>query len=80
MVRNTRNNDSQSSPSHPSMADATLEVTSQPQNPQVTPTIGVSHIEVPGATVPTHVSSTIPTATSTVAATSILIDHIFQRF
>jgi len=45
MVCNTRNNDSQSSPSNPSMSDATLEVTSQQQNPQVTPTVGVSHTE-----------------------------------
>jgi hypothetical protein len=67
MVRNTRNNDSQSSPSNPSMVDATLEVTSQ-QNPQVTPTVAVSHIETLGATMPTHVFLTIPTAASTVAA------------
>jgi len=42
MVHNTRNSDSQFSPSNPQMADATLEVTSQ-QNQQVTPTVGVSH-------------------------------------
>jgi len=39
MVRPTRNNVSQSSPSNPPVADATLEVTLQ-QNPQVTPTLG----------------------------------------
>jgi hypothetical protein len=64
MVRNTRNNDSQSSPSNPSVADAALEVTSQ-QNPQVTPIVGVSHTETLGATMPIHVSSTIPAAAST---------------
>jgi len=49
MVRNTRNNDSQSSLSDPPMAYATLEVTSQ-QNPQVTSTTGVSRTEPLGAT------------------------------
>jgi len=49
MVRNTRNNDSQSSLSDPPMAYATLEVTSQ-QNPQVTSTAGVSRTEPLGAT------------------------------
>jgi hypothetical protein len=66
MVHNTSNSDSQSSPSHPSMADATLEVTSQPKNLQVKPTVGVSHMETLGATMPTHVSSTIPAGASTV--------------
>jgi hypothetical protein len=63
MVRNTHNNDSQSSPSNPSMADATLEVTSQQQNPQVTLTVDVSHIEALGATMLT-------------LNTSILIDKV----
>jgi len=67
MVHNTRNSDSQFSPSNPQMADATLEVTSQ-QNQQVTPTVGVSHTEALGETMPTHVSSTIPAVASTVAA------------
>jgi len=67
MVRHTRNNGSQSSPSNPSMVDATLEATSQ-QNPQVAPTVGTSHTEALGATMPTHVSSTIPVASSTVVA------------
>jgi hypothetical protein len=49
------------------MADVTLEVTSQQQNPQVTPTVGMSHTETLGATMPTHVYSTIPAAASTVA-------------
>jgi len=43
-----------------------LEVTSQQQNPQVTPNVGVSYTETQGAMMPTHVSSTIPAATSTV--------------
>jgi len=68
MVCNTRNSDSPSSPSHPLMVDATLKVTSQQQSPQVMPTIGVSHVESLGSTMPTHVSSTIPAAASTVVA------------
>jgi len=61
MVCNTRNNDSQSSPSNPSVANATLEVTSQ-KNPQLTPTVGVSCKEDLGAMMLAHVSSTIPAA------------------
>jgi len=65
MVRLTRNNDSPSSPTIPSMADATFKATSQ-QNPQVMPTVGVSYREAMGATMFAHVSSTISAATSTV--------------
>jgi len=68
MVRKTRKSDSQSSPSRLAMTDATLEITSQPQNLQVAPNVGVSHIETLGATMPTHVSSTILAAASTVVA------------
>jgi len=75
MVCNTRNNDAQFSPSHPSMADATLEVTSQQQNPQVTATVGVSHTETLGATMPTHVSLTTHAEASTVAARGIFLGY-----
>jgi len=70
MVRNTRNNNLQSSPSNPSVADATLKVTSQQQNPQVTPIVGVSHTETLGATMPSHVSLTIHVVASTAAAST----------
>ena len=49
------------------MTDATLEVTSQ-QNPQVKPTVDVSHTKALVETMSSQVSSTIPAAASTVVA------------
>jgi len=67
MVRPPRNNDSSSSPTIASMADATFDATSQ-QSPQVTPNVGASHDDTMGVTIPAHISSTMPASASTVAA------------
>jgi len=67
MVHPSRNNDSPSSPTMASMADTTFDVTSQ-QILQVTPTIGASHDEMLGVTMPSHISSTMPALALTHAA------------
>jgi len=67
MVRPSRSNDSPSSPTMQSMADTTFDATSQ-QIPQATLTIGASHDDTIGVTIPAHISSTMPASASTVDA------------
>jgi hypothetical protein len=67
MVRSTRSNDPPSSPTWASMENTSLNVSSQ-QSPQTTPSHGANVDETVGATIPAHISSTVPVTTLTVAA------------
>ena len=67
MVRSTRSNDPPSITTRASMESTSLNVIPQ-QSPQTTPSHGTNVDERVEATFPTHVSSTTPVTTSTVAA------------
>ena len=67
MVRSTRSNGPPSSPTRASMDDSSLNVNLQ-QSPHTMPSDGANDDETVGATIPAHVSSTVPVTTLTVAA------------